>query len=215
MSWIQNSSGNRREKYTPKVKTPVKVLLAIAYMWLLWDGMLYPIYALFAEGVGGDILETAGAIAIFYFVSGILHLLFGKIANSIHAAKQVMLGGYILATLTTFGYLAVTDTTGLFITQVLLGIANAMSSSTWDGMYSRNIKQKDTVFMWSLVEGGYAITTAIAAVLGGIVVTMFSFEVLFIVMGLTMALASAAIFFIQEVSPEDSGLRDYGMRKRA
>jgi len=202
MTWIQHASREWRVKYSPNIKTPVKILLAIAYSWLLWDGMLYPIYALFAETIGSDVLETTGAIAIYLFVSGVLHIVIGKISSSKNIAKQVMLGGYLLAAASTFGYLLVTDTTGLFMIQILMGISNAMSSCTWDGIFSRNIKQKDAVFMWSIVEGGYAITSAIAAVLGGVIVMMFSFQVLFIIMGLIMVGASIAIYFVQEIAPE-------------
>jgi DHA1 family bicyclomycin/chloramphenicol resistance-like MFS transporter len=181
------------------MKTMVKMLLFVAYMWVMADGFFGPLYALFAENIGGDILETAGAWAVFMLVSGVLHLFFGKIADKMNKAKPVMLFGYILAAVGSFGYIFIIDTVGLFIIQIILGVANAMSSSTWDGIYSRSINKGNAVSMWSYVEGGYAIITGIANMLGGIIVAIFSWTALFIVMGITQVLAAAIIFFVQDV----------------
>lgn len=181
------------------MRVMVKLLLVVAYMWVVADGFFGPLYALYAEKVGGDILETAGAWAAFMFVSGILHLVFGKIADKVNKAKPVMLFGYVLAAAGSIGYIFIVDSIGLFAVQIILGVANAMSSSTWDGLYSRNINKGNSVTMWSYVEGGYAIVTAGANILGGVIVAMYSWTVLFIVMAVTQALAAAIIYFVQEV----------------
>jgi MFS family permease len=181
------------------MKTMVKMLLLVAYMWVMSDGLFGPIYALFSEKIGGDILETAGAWAVFGFVSGILHLVFGKIADKVNKAKSIMLGGYVLAATGCIGYIFIIDPFGLFVVQIILGVANAMSSSTFDGIYSRNINKANAVSMWSYIEGGYAIIYAAANMLGGVIVACFSWTALFIIMAILDALAAVIIFFVQEV----------------
>lgn len=187
------------------MRKPVQILLLIAYLWLIADGLLGPLYAIFAEKIGGDILETAGAYAAYSIVSGVLHLFFGKIADKTKKAKRVMLGGYVLAGVSTLGYLFVMDAIGLFIVQIMLGVANAMSSSTWDGIYSKNVKNENAVTAWSFVEGGYAIIYGLSLIAGGVIITIFSFEVVFVLMAIVFFVASMVIYFVQEVQRPSYG----------
>jgi len=185
------------------MKDVARILLFIGYMWVLADGYLGPIYALYSEKIGGDVLDTAGAWAVFMVVSGLLHLVFGRLADKPHRAKRVMLLGYLLATFGSVGYIFITNMFGLFIVQIVLGTANAMSSSTFDGIYSRSINKNNAVKMWSYIEGGYAIITAIGSVIGGLIVTLFSWTFLFVVMAATNAVATGIIFFIQDVQQQE------------
>jgi len=188
------------------MRKAVAVLLLISYLWLIADGLLGPLYAVFSEKVAdASVLETAGAYAAFLIVGGVLHLVCGKVADKTKKAKRMMLGGYVLAAISTFGYVFVNDILGLFIVQSMLGVANAMSSCTWEGIFSKTIKNDNAVTMWSLVDGGYSLISGASVIVGGVLVTLFSFEVLFIVMGSIFVFASILIYFVQEVQRSPYG----------
>lgn len=180
------------------MRKAIKILLIIGYLWLVWDGLLGPLYAIFAERVGGDIFNVAGPYAVYAIVTGILHVVMGKLADKTRKAKKLMLAGYILACVATFGYLLVFNVATLYVLEFIFGLANAMTSSTWDGLYSKSIKDGNLVTMWSFVEAGYGIMYGLSAIAGGFIVTYFSFEILFIIQGIVMAIAVVLIIIFQE-----------------
>ena len=57
----------------------LKLFLVADGFYALAFGMLAPIYAVFVERIGGDILEAGTAWAIFMIVSGIGLLFLGKL----------------------------------------------------------------------------------------------------------------------------------------
>src|SRR3990167_9638291 len=61
-------------------KKPLHILLLTNGMILLAAAMLGPIYALFVEKVGGDLLDASLAGSVFAFIAGTTVLLSGKYA---------------------------------------------------------------------------------------------------------------------------------------
>ncbi len=75
-------------------------------LWYFGEGMLGPLFVLFTERIGGDILEIAGAYAIYLFMTGISMIFVGKLSDRIKK-EVLMIIGYSLNTMFTFAYLLV------------------------------------------------------------------------------------------------------------
>ncbi len=172
------------------VNRPSKILLYGANIWYFGEGMLGPLFALFTERIGGDVLDVAWAWATYLFVTGILYILVGKIVDRRNNKEKIMVIGYFLNALMTFGYLFVSSPWHLFIVQAGLGVAAALATPTWNALYSKHEDKKHDGFHWGLAGGEGQIITGVALVIGGLIANYFSFTALFLTMGIILAFSA-------------------------
>jgi MFS family permease len=97
--------------------------------------MLGPLLAIFTEYIGGDILDVTWAWAIYLFASGFFTILLGKYSDRV-SKKKMMVAGYTLNAVFTFGYLLVDTPFKLFAIQAEIGVAGALATPTWYAPYS-------------------------------------------------------------------------------
>lgn len=161
----------------------VRALLIADAFWFFGEGLLGPLFAIFAGKVGGDLLQITWAWATYLIVSGALIMLIGKMSDRLNKRKMVFYG-YILNALLTFGYLLVQSPIHLFLIQAGLGVAAAMATPTWNALYSENVNKRKDGFEWGLADGSSELLTGFATLLGGVIVTLYSFNALFIIMGI-------------------------------
>jgi len=174
---------------TPKVNKKISILLFGANLWYLGEGMFGPLLAVFTERVGGDILNITGAWATYLLVTGILTIIIGRISDSRNKEK-IMIVGYALNALFTFGYIFVQDPLHLLLVQAGLGMASALATPTWNALYAQHEDRKRAGFAWGLAGGEFQIITAIAIMIGGLIVSQYSFTMLFILMGCIQIIAT-------------------------
>lgn len=168
-----------------------KTLLIGANIWYFGEGMMGPLFAVFAEKIGGDILDITWAWASYLVVTGALYILFGKILNRKDYQAKVMFAGYMLNAILTFCYLIVNSPLSLFLVQAGLGVAEAMGTPAWDALYAKNLDEKLDAYAWGLSTGQSQIFTGIAFGIGGLITHFISFEALFITMGCVQLMAAA------------------------
>lgn len=166
-----------------------KILLYGSNLWYFGEGMFGPLFAVFAQRVGGNILQLTVAWAVYLIVMGVIMIIIGKVSDRRDAAK-LLIAGCALNALFTFGYLFVSSPTQLFIVQAGLGAAYAFASPTWLSLYGKAEDKGREGLEWGLVTGEGKILTGLAIILGGLIVTYFSFTVLFLVMGTIQVIAT-------------------------
>ena len=172
------------------MNTKERILLYGANIWYLGEGMLGPLLAVFTERIGGDILDITWAWATYLIVTGILYMVVGRVVDGRFDKAKVMVLGYALNALFTFSFLFVSSTTHLFIVQAGLGIAAALATPTWNALYARYEDKKHDIWQWGVAGGEASIITGIAILAGGLIVNYFSFEVLFVFMGIIQTIAT-------------------------
>lgn len=178
-----------------------RILLLGANIWYFGEGMMGPLFAVFAEKVGGDILDITWAWATYLVITGIMYILVGKLLNNKSYKVKAMVAGYSCNALFTFGYLLVDSPIGLFMVQAGLGVAEAIGTPAWDALYAKNLTEDMDAYAWGLSTGQSQIVTGIAFGIGGLITHFISFEVLFITMGsiqVAAALVSAQLLFINK-----------------
>ena len=188
------TTGNTR--YNPTMLSPrERNLLLGANLWYFGEGMLGPLFAVFAQKVGGNVLDITWAWAVFLVVTGVSIIFVGKYSDVVakrrkHGREKILITGCALNALFTFGYLFVSGPVGLFLVQAGLGFALALSSPTWLALYGDADSKLKSGFRWALTSGTEKFITAAAILLGGYIVTTYSFEALFILMGCIQVLAT-------------------------
>lgn len=166
------------------------ILLWSSNLWVLGWGMLGPLYAVFAERVGGDIMHMTWAYAAYLVATGVGIFVVGKVTDSIGHEWPLVIGNGV-TTVATFGYLLVSSVYGLFVVQILQGLALAMITPTWYALYDRH-SGDDTHdgYIWGLSSGMSYVVQGVALMIGGYIVTRYSFDALFIVMGTVLLLST-------------------------
>lgn len=173
-----------------KLSSKTKILLWGSNIWYLGEGMLGPLFAVFTQRIGGNILDITWAWAIYLAVTGSLMIYIGRIAGKKVALEKLLLAGYFLNALFTFSYLLVQNPFQLLLVQVGLGVAAALAVPPWSALYATSENNDHAAYVWGLVNGAYYLVTAGAVVLGGLIVNYFSFTVLFVTMGLIQIAAT-------------------------
>lgn len=171
----------------------IKILLFGSGIWYFGEGMFGPLFAVFAQKIGGNILDISWAWAIYLIATGVLLMVIGKLSDhSIKLKEKLMIFGYALNAVFTFAYLLVSSPWHLFFVQLGLGIAAALATPTWVSLYTKYLDGRYSGFYWGFFEGQTQIIIAAAIIVGGLVVNYFSFATLFITMGIIQIIATIA-----------------------
>lgn len=182
-----------------------RVLLWSSNLWALGEGLLGPLFAVFAQRIGGNILDITWAWAIYLGMTGVLTIVSGRVSDRIWewcGRERLLVAGYALNALCTFGYLLVDRPIHLFLVQGGLGVALALSNPTWSALYARySPGEKEAGFAWGLVAGGQNLILAAAILLGGYIISNYSFNALFITMGTVQVIATVYLVQILRSSP--------------
>jgi MFS family permease len=179
------------------MKKGIKFLLLADALATLGVGMIGPIYAIFVEDIGGDILDASWAYFAFMITSGAVMYLFSKWEDHAKYKEKFVVGGYFIIAAGCLSYLFVNSQFTLLITQVILGLGIAFCSPAFDALYSHYIIKKEETSDWGTWESLAYIVTAIAAVVGGYLASSLGFKTLFVFMfiaSLGGAMASLNLF---------------------
>lgn len=186
-----------------KCQEVLKFLRHSSNVWYLAEGMFGPLLAVFAGKLGGDILDVAWAWGLFLLVSGILIIVVGKISDKLIKRNTLMMVGYALNAVFTFAYLFVATPFTLFAIQIGLGIASALATPTWDDFYAEvEEKSKEGANAWGLADGEKEILMGLGLFAGGFIVSKFSFELLFIIMGVLQTMATILVIICVQKSSQ-------------
>ena len=186
----------------------IRILLFGSSIWYLGEGMLGPIFGVFTTSIGGSILDISWIWAAYLIATGVFTVIVGKISDARYSKEKLLVTGYALNTLFTFGYLFATTPQRLLFVQVGLGLASALATPTWDALYSRYHDKALSGFVWGLSSGQAQFVTGIAVIVGGLIVNYYSFALLFISMGVVQLFATlyqAQILFMDDGTSKAAG----------
>ncbi len=166
-------------------------LLWASNLWGLGLGMFGPLYAVFAtEVVGGNILDVSWVYALYLCFMGGGVIVVGRLADKV-GHEKLLVGGYLLSSVASFSYLLVNSMTDLLVVQLLVAVSVALSQPTWYALYDRYSGDgtRDG-YVWGLSSGLWYVFQGVAIIIGGYLVSQYSFDMLFIVMGLVQLVST-------------------------
>ena len=99
-----------------KLNPQARILIIADNLWLFGEGMFGPLFAIFSEQVGGDLLDVTWAWAPYLIVTGIFVIIFGKIPKRL-GVRRLLVTGYYLNALFTICYLFVDSQVSLLLVQ--------------------------------------------------------------------------------------------------
>ena len=184
-----------RKKNFLVTNKPLKILLLSNALIMMAEFMIGPIYALFVEEIGGNLLDASLAGAAFAITAGMTVIVSGRFSNKPKLGVNVMVAGYLIIGLGYFFYLFVHSIWALLLAQVIIGLGEAIYAPAFDGIYSLNLDHNQEGTEWGVWEALRYWVTAIGALLGGIIVFNFGFDTLFVVLSLFCFLSAVYVLF--------------------
>ncbi len=164
------------------MKWKAKYLLISESLYEFAAGLFGPIYAVFVEKIGGDILTAGWAWALFAITSGITLYAMGKLEDKIKKDELIVFIGFILASIGFLGYIFISEPWHLFLVQVILGFGWAFGTPAIDTLYSKNLERRNMDSEWGTWEASMRIVQGISAFVGAIIAFTFGFKILFLIM---------------------------------
>lgn len=167
-----------------------RILLLADTLYLLAGGFLGPIYALYVEEIGGDLLDASLTFAIFTATSGIVVFLFSLWEDKERHLEKFVIGGYLLGVIGYFMFLFVNSPTYLFLVQTVLGLSAALKDPSYDALFSE-YGRKHLALAWGEWEAMDYFSASASALVGGLVVIYFGFQTLLYIMFISSIFAFA------------------------
>jgi MFS family permease len=176
----------------------LRILLITNGLVLLAAAMLGPIYALFVENVGGDLLDASLTGGFFALAAGVTTLIAGKFADKNKRKELIVAFGYAVMGLGFLLYIFVNSIWFLFGVQILLGFAEAFYSPAFDALFSKHITKKKACREWGTWEAINYFSIAIGAAIGGLIVSNFGFNPIFIIMSALCFVSATYLFHLHK-----------------
>jgi len=146
-------------------------------------GLISPIFAIFLVQniIGGTAFVVGMAAAINLIVRSILRVPFGVAADkSQRTSYHLMLWGLLASAFIPLGYIYAKTPMDIYILQGVLGATLAMSTAGWTCLFSRHMDKGKESTEWGVDAVAVGLGPGIAAAVGGLAVTYFSFNNVFV-----------------------------------
>jgi len=156
-------------------------------------GLLSPVYALYVLEIDGNEFVAGASWSIYLIAAGLIMLLLSRKQDLARSYKPFLVGGYAIAALSTFMYLAISTVPQLFLLQFVHAVGIGLLTPSLRAAYAQNQDKKHRAHEWALFDGGLFIIQGIAAFIGGSLLALFGFTVLFIFMGVIQLLSAVIV----------------------
>ncbi|MCK5710498.1 MAG: MFS transporter [Deltaproteobacteria bacterium] len=103
----------------------LRILLVTNAMILLAGAMLGPIYAIFVEKVGGNLLDASIAVSLFALVAGLSTLISGRYTDKVKEEGLIVVLGYSITGIGNLLYIRVDTIWFLFFIQIIIGLGES------------------------------------------------------------------------------------------
>ena len=172
---------------------PLRILIGINTVFIFGAFMFPPLFALFVKEIGGGVLEAGSIWAVFAIVTGILMLIISRFGDRIKEKEYLVAGGYLFRLAGWLGYFFATTLGHLYILQLVLAVGEAIGTPAFNAIYSEHLDKGKYIKQWGAWTSPALIIGGIAALFGGIIVSLFGFRLLFLLMA---SLAGISFFFL-------------------
>jgi len=171
------------------INRSLKILFLFNGFFVFAATLLGPLYAVYVKSIDENILSTSITWAVFLASATLFTYIVSKKGDSIKEKEYMLMAGFLIRAVSWLLFIFVGSIFHLILVQALLGLGEALGSPSFDAIFAQHLDEGMQIkeySSWKLIVNG---TTAIATVIGGLVVANFGFTVLFIVMS-SLALVS-------------------------
>ena len=174
----------------------IRSMLFSDSLMLIATAMLGPLYAIFVEEIGGNLLDAGITFAVFSFVAGVVILISGALSDKVKEVELIIVVGYAVTAIGFFSYIFVDNMTSLMVAQVIVGIGTAVRAPAFDALFSEHLDKHKEGIEWGAWDSLFYFASAFGAVVGGYFASRFGFDYIFIVMATLCAISAVYIYLL-------------------
>jgi MFS family permease len=150
------------------------------------DSLFGPLYAIYVQNIGGDILDVGNTMALYSIMTGVLIILFGKLSD--HGRKELYATlGFALSAMGTLGYVIVKTPFQLYLLQIIFAVSTALLTAPFSALFAEHIDKSKAGLLWALEGGGSKIIFGLGLLLGTYITYRFGFVTVFVVVFILQA----------------------------
>jgi hypothetical protein len=196
-----------------KINSIVKYLiLSDLFFWTGW-GLINPIFAIFiVQRIEGGSAFVAGlAAAIYWILKSALRMPVGIFLDKCPGEKDdyfFLVLGLFIAAIVSFGFMFAKYPWHIYLLQSVYAVGMALTLSGWQAIFTRHIDKGKEATEWALDATGLGFGTGIAGAIGGWLVTVFGFEIVFAGVGI---LGLVSVVFLFGFKNDINGVFDHGL----
>jgi len=168
----------------------IKILILASISFNFSLGLFGPIYAIFVEKIGGNMLSASGSMAIYMIVYGVLKILFGRLEDVEWNRRKMITLGYLFNAIGFTGYMFVRAPVQLFFIQMILGVGEAIKNPAWEAVFSKSLDKGMESSEWAYWGGSTSIVYGMASIIGGNIAMFLGFRTLFSMMAIATFIAT-------------------------
>lgn len=198
----------------------VKTLIQTDLVFISAFGLTAPIFAVFiTEQIRGGNVKIVGlAAGIYWILKSILQIPAGKFLDKLKGERDdlyFLIAGYLLTAMVPFGYIFSHLPWHIYILEAIHSIGMALAIPAWAAMFTRHIDHGKEAFEWSLESTGLSFGAGVTGIVGGILVSKFGFNFVFILVGVFAIIgAFLPLLIYKDVAPRgDHHLRFLKIKK--
>lgn len=155
-------------------------LLAASLIATFADSLFGPLYAVYVQGIGGDILDVGNTVALYSIATGILMLIAGKLAD--RWSKELLTTiGFAVSAVGTLCYLFIQTPMQLYMLQIVFAVSTALLSAPLSALFAQYIQKEKAGLLWALEGGGGKIVSGVGLLLGTFLTHTFGFATVFVI----------------------------------
>jgi predicted MFS family arabinose efflux permease len=176
-----------------KINKSLKALFVLNSIFVFASSLLGPLYAIYVSKIDSKIISVSLSWAIFMFSSTFFMYFVSKYGDKVKEQEYLLAGGFLIRCLAWFGYIFVSNLTGLIMLQVVLGLGEALGTPSWNAIFAKHLDEKKEIMdysNWNIINN---LMVAIATVIGGVVVTYLGFNFLFVGMSFLALLSFVGV----------------------
>lgn len=191
----------------PLINKIILTLIMSDFVLNLGWGLMAPIFAIFiVQNIAlGDVAHAARvagfASFIFWTVKSILQIPVGNYLDKNHGEIDdfwfMVIGTFMLG-FVPLGYLFATSPWHIYVLQIFYAIAAAMNLPSWSAIFTRHIDRGREAIEWGLQSTFLGLGAGVAGGVGGLLVSLFGFKVVFIFVSAFTMFSALLLFLVRD-----------------
>lgn len=170
----------------------LKLLLAINSLFVLAGNLLGPLYAVYVSGFGGSIAVVSGTWSVMLLTTTLVNFALIKYGDQIKEHEYLLITGFILRSIAWIGFVYASSITAIILLQIVIGTGEAVGSTGFDALMAEHLDRSSHIRDYAVWKTVSNLLAALAALIGGFVVSTYGFDPMFTFMGVVAF--SCAIF---------------------
>ncbi|NCN52958.1 MFS transporter [Candidatus Wolfebacteria bacterium] len=188
----------------PSVNKIIKLFTAADLLLLMGWGVITPLFAVFVvTEISGATVVTVGVVAGIYWITRALFqipisLFLDKTSGEKDDFYSLVIGLMVIS-ISSFSYMLVVTVWQIYLITFIKGLGFALYVPPWNAIFSRHLDREHTVFDWALHSSAASLSIGIGGLIGGWVVFVGGFKLIFLLAGLSSLAGASILLFVPDI----------------